>query len=513
MQPFATVTKMTRPQIAPPRPDRKGPNVLWICTDSQRWDTLGAYGNPWVHTPNLDRLASEGMLFEHCYSQNPLCQPSRGSFLTGRYPSVTRLRQNGQNIPAGERLVTRVLADEGYICGLSGKLHLHACNRRNLLGEEWWKSGREEEVIQGQEPRIDDGYVEFHWDHAPSANFPSSDYCQWVRDQGAEIRNPPRSDSADVLQGMPEELHQTTWCVERAIRFIENYSKRNAPWLFSVNIFDPHYVMNPPEKYLARYLEKLDQIPLPNYVPGELNNKPEHQRKKHANSIYGGYRESDLGDPHEHRMNRAAYWAMCDLIDAQTGRLLDCLEKTGQRENTLVIFTSDHGEMLGDNGLYLKGAYLYDPAIRVPLIVSMPGKIAAGVRRKALVELSSLAPTLLDACDLPRHPGMQTKSLWPLLTDPNHPDQLESEVFCEFRNSNPGPTPFLSMIRDHEYKIIAWHGHETGELYNINQDPGEHRNLWHDPTSQEVKLTMLQRLADRMAFASTDPLPERIGIY
>ena len=130
--------------------DISRPNILWICTDQQRWDTLGCYGNPYVHTPHIDRLASEGVLFERCFSQSPVCTPSRASFLTGRYPRTTRCRQNGQDIPDDEVLVTRLLADAGYVCGLAGKLHLSACNPS---------------VTPEMEPRIDDGYEVFHWSH------------------------------------------------------------------------------------------------------------------------------------------------------------------------------------------------------------------------------------------------------------------------------------------------------------------------------------------------------------
>ena len=128
------------------------PNILWICTDQQRYDTLGCMGNPWVQTPNLDRLAQRGALFERAYCQSPVCTPSRASFLTGRYPRTTRCRQNGQSIPEDEVLVTRLLADAGYSCGLSGKLHLSPCHPS---------------VAPTGERRIEDGYAEVHWSHTP----------------------------------------------------------------------------------------------------------------------------------------------------------------------------------------------------------------------------------------------------------------------------------------------------------------------------------------------------------
>ncbi len=491
----------------------KPTNILWICTDSQRFDTLGCYGNPHVRSPNIDRLAAEGVLFEHCYAQNPLCQPSRGSFLTGRYPVTTGLRQNGQNIPADEKLITRMLADHEYICGLSGKLHLCACNRRFTLGETWWELPDEERVIQGVEPRIDDGYAEFYWDHAPSPKFRSSAYNRWVREHGAAIEQRPREDSRFVKIGMPPELHQTTFCAQKAIDFIEAYEGYAHGWLFSVNIFDPHFVFDPPQEYLKPYLDRLDEIPLPNYVEGELADKPAWQAERHARCKYAGYDEADLGDPREHRMLRAAYWAMCDQIDVQVGRMLDALDRTGQRENTLVIFTSDHGEMLGDHGLYTKGPFLYDPAIRVPLICSMPGTVAQGVRASGLVELSDLAPTVLDAAGLPRHPGMQTRSLWPMLTGEAPAEAFRDDVYCEYYNSNPdNPKGFLTMVRTETHKLIVAHGTGGGELYDLRSDPAETRNLWDDPAAAEAKTALLVRMTDRMA-KTADPLPRRIGIY
>ncbi|RMD82056.1 MAG: sulfatase, partial [Lentisphaerae bacterium] len=236
-------------------------NILWICTDSQRWDTLGCYGNPYVHTPNLDRLSKEGVIFDHCYAQNPLCTPSRGSFLTGRYPSCTALRDNGQNIRPSEVPVTKLLADAGWICGLSGKLHLSACNRRFQLGDTWWEYPNSFQVVQGCEPRIEDGYcdTEFHWDHSPVSWFRSSAYVRWVESQGKQIDYPPRKDFPDVKQGMPPELHQTFWCAQQAIHFIEAYKDHPTPWLFSVNIFDPHFPVNPPDAYFKRYLEFFDE--------------------------------------------------------------------------------------------------------------------------------------------------------------------------------------------------------------------------------------------------------------
>lgn len=215
--------------------------------------------------------------------------------------------------------------------------------------------------------------------------------------------------------------------------------------------------------------------------------------------------------PDDHRLIRAAYLAMVEHIDTQLGRLLAALERTGQAANTLVIFMSDHGEMLGDHGLYLKGPYFYDPAIQAPLILAWPGTLAGGRRSRALVELVDLAPTLLDAAGLPRHPGMQGRSLWPLLTGAGGLDEHRADVYCEYYNAMPWhtkPAAYATMVRTHQHKLAAMHGLESGELYDLVQDPGEKVNRWDDPAYQALKTELLQRLSDRMAW-TIDPLPPR----
>ncbi len=482
---------------------RRSPNILWICTDQQRFDTLGCYGNPWVRTPNLDRLAQSGTLFENAFCQNPLCTPSRASFLTGRYPRTTRARQNGQCIPSEEILVPKLLSHAGYTCGLAGKLHLSVCAPH---------------IIQDTEQRIDDGYKVFHWSHHPDGHWPTAAYNLWLDEQGLEYSRTAVTESPYVQNSVPEKHHQTTWCAEKAIDFIEEYGQRDEPWLFSMNIFDPHHPFDPPAEYLQPYLDKLDEIPLPNYVEGELDEKPVFQQIDHSGA-YGGQRglyPYDQMQERDHKTIRAAYWAMVDLIDAQVGRVLDALEKTGQRENTIVIFMSDHGEMLGDHGIYLKGPFFYEPAVKVPLIVSWPGVVQENLRSKALVELVDLAPTLLNAVGLPARLGMQGRSLWPLLTGQIDAHTHRADVYCEhYGTTHHRPdqeSAYATMLRTEDFKLVTVHGHANGELYDLKNDPQETHNLWLSAEHQFEKLSLMQRLCDRMAWTA-DPLPPRKGPY
>jgi arylsulfatase len=497
------------------------PNILWICTDQQRFDSLGCYGNTFVRTPNIDALAERGTLFETAFCQNPICTPSRASFMTGRYPSTCRTRQNGQDIPEQEELVTKLLRDRGdYRCGLSGKFHLSACST---------------DICKDEERRIDDGYEVFNWAHNPrrtADGLPTGNqYRNWLDQQGKSYQttafaipeehtschdNEAESGSEYwrqaplVEKGMPEPYHNTTWCAEKAVEFIQSQADDSKPWLFSVNFYDPHHPMDPPESYLNRYLDMLDEIPLPSHQPGELNNKPLF----HSDPIECQYRFKTMSD-YEHRLVKAAYWAMIDLIDAQVGRIIAALKDTGQLDDTIIIFMSDHGEIMGDHGIYLKGPYFYEPTIKVPLIMSWPGMIRDGQRSTALVELMDIAPTLLDAALVPQSERMQGKSLWPLLTGQQSNDQHHDDVYCEYYNTltcHDNPKAYATMVRNKRYKIVRYHGVDQGELYDLKADPGEHHNLWNDPATSEVKLEMLLALSDRMAF-TMDPLPVRSASY
>ncbi len=451
------------------------PNVLWICTDQQRWDSIAALGNRHINTPNIDRLAAAGTACTNAFCQAPICTPSRASFLTGCYASTVHGCSNGNSHWAeAAPLVTGLLADAGYCCGLAGKLHLAGAHGRI-------------------EPRPrDDGYSVFHWSHDPRDSWPAGHaYRDWVADRGAHLGH-----TYAKLGYMPAELHQTTFCADQAIEFMA--IAWTQPWLMSVNIFDPHAAFDPPADYLARY--NPDEMPDPAYQPSDLA----------AQDLLKGVdfqNEARDPDSFDARGKIAAYYAMIELIDHNVGRMLDALERTGQADNTLVIFTSDHGEMLGDHGLLLKGCRFYEGLVHVPLIVRWPGQIAAGATTDALVELTDLAPTLLEAAGLPVPEHMAGRSLLPLLRGATA--EHRGEVRCEYyaalrslkRNLSGWSDSRATMIRDRRYKLAVYHGHPVGELFDLQEDPHEHRNLWREPGYAELRFDLLRRCFDATAFA------------
>ena len=473
----------------------KAPNILWICTDQQRYDTIGALGNPYVSTPNIDRLVAEGVAFTHAYCQSPICTPSRASFLTGMYPSATHAIRNGNDyFPSAYPLVTRTLADIGYDCGLIGKLHLASAYRR-------------------VEPRADDGYRYWQYSHAPRDDWEQGhDYADWVRTKGYILgelnRNP---------EGVPAALHQTTWCAEKTIEFIRE--AREGPWLASVNIYDPHPPFNPPQTHREQYDPAA--MPPPLFRESDIA----QQTRLQAVDFQSKVRHPDALDIRNPILPRAAervgatdaktlkaaYYAMIQLIDEQLGRILETLEQTGQREDTVIIFTSDHGETLGDHGLIQKGCRFYEGLVRVPLIFSWPGRFAKGLRSDALVELVDKTPTLLELAGLTPPEGMHGRSLLPILTGEADLDSHRDFVRCEYYDAvDLRDHSFATMYRDERYKLAVYHGHEEGELYDLQDDPDEFSNLWWDPEKQGIKLELLKQNFDASMLAM-DRGPRRVG--
>lgn len=482
-------------------PDK--PNILWVCTDQQRYDTINALnpGGSAARTPHADRLIAEGISFDRAYCQSTVCSPSRASYLTGRYPRTTGLRQNGQTLPSKERLISRILADHGYVCGLAGKQHLASCSDGKI------------------EERGDDGYSVFHWSHHPQPDWGDANaYTAWLTSKGVswnDLYGPKLSDY--VIQGIPAEYHQTTWCAEMAIDFIRSNDTAKAkggsgrPWFFNLNCFDPHHPFDPPADYLAKYDPAT--MPLPRIKPGELSHKTRYQQRdsEWAHDNPGEFHVAGMTND-DHRQVRAAYLAMCELIDDQLGRMLDALEETGQLDNTLVIFMSDHGELLGDHGLYFKGPHFYEQAVRVPVVMRLPGRIDESVRVSGLVELLDLAPTLCELAGIDVPASMQGRSLLPLCRGEHDPSHWRDYIYCEYYNAWTHKRSYGTMMRTPTQKIAVYHGIDDGEMYDLEADPDEFENLYENNAYSEMKQRLLKEAFDASVF-TMDPMPPRLGAF
>jgi len=484
-------------------------NIVWFCTDQQRSDTIHSLGNPYISTPNLDRLAREGVAFTRAYAQCPICTPSRASFLTGRYPRSTKAIFNGnEKFSKDEILVTKSLADHGYVCGLAGKLHLTSAE------------GRVEE-------RTDDGYSYFQYSHHPHNDWPEGGnaYQTWLKEKGVRWEDiyggkfmtmatwPPKANPSfsGKQVGVPAELHQTTWCVEKAIEFMEMNRETGKPWLISINPFDPHPPLDPPQEYKDRL--KIEDMPLPLWEDGEMDNKPPHQQK---DLIQGG--QDGQAEPigslteEEKREHFRDYYAEIELIDDQFGRLMNYLDETGQRENTIVIFMSDHGEMSGDHGLYWKGAYFYEALVHVPLIISCPGLFKEGLQCDALVELVDIAPTLMEAAGLEVPYYMQGQSFYKILTGEADPHHFKDAVYSEFYHCLKGTHEDINatMYFDGRFKLVCYHGKDCGELYDLKEDPNEFHNLWDKPEMAVLKAELMEKSYHMAVLKNMDDSMHRV---
>jgi arylsulfatase A-like enzyme len=478
------------------------PNILFICTDQQRGDSLRCTGASWAVTPNLDKLASQGALFRNCYVQNPVCSPSRASLFTGKYVASHGLYANGVPLPADQKLFTRTLADAGYDCGMIGKQHLSPCDS--------WQT----------EPRRDDGYRVFEWSHGPNHRALENDYHRWLRkaqpdiyasifpDRGAnentEYGN--RAKAGTPIDRVPKEAHYSHWVAERAIDFIAYPRDSGEPFCLVANFFDPHHPFGAPQEFRDKI--NADDIPEPNTFADELNDKPAPHRAYSEKSYSGtapGFQDYSADEIKE---IRAQYWAMIALIDHEVGRILQALEQRGLADNTLVVFTSDHGEMLGNHQQLLKGPQLYDDLTRVPLIARWPGQITAGAEIEELVQWVDLPATLLDAAQCAKGRGVQGQSLLPLATgSPGAGSQWRQWALSEYRYSGFHTDPLImtTMLRHNDWKLIVWHGSPAtgaardGELYNLAEDPGELHNRFHDPDCAAIRRRMKGLLLDVMA--------------
>lgn len=491
-------------------PNRQ-PNILWYCTDQQRFDTIAALGNPHINTPGLDAFLTESVTFTHAYCQSPICTPSRASFLTGMYPGALGVTGNGySHFPKHleSRLLPHRLAKQGYDCGLVGKLHLAS-------------------PAQGQEPRVNDGYRYFQYSHDHKGpNDSGNDYAAWLRAMGqspdALLDERQVSSMAAYRQGanlqsfsgfyeptresdnVPAALHQSYWCTEKAVEFIDQNRGCDQPWFLSVNPFDPHPPFDAPWEYYRRY----DPAAMPgaHFVAGDL----EHQQRLVDAGIDFQSKPQHPDSRNIHHL-QASYYAMIEQLDHEFGRLISYLDDTGQRENTLVVFCSDHGESLGDHGMLLKGCRFFEGLVRVPLMICWPAKYQAGLRSDALVELMDLAPTLAEAAGLEIPYYYQGQSLRPLLQGLT--TEHRKFVRCEFyAGINYPDETHATMYRDERYKLINYHGKGLTELYDLQEDPWEHEDLSENPQASAVLSRLSQQSFDATVFARS-PSPQRTNPF
>ncbi|WP_147915728.1 sulfatase [Ruania zhangjianzhongii] len=466
------------------------PHILVICTDQHRFDAVGTHPGSVAITPNLLELSRRGTVFEHCYAPNPVCSPTRASMLTGEYPSSHGLWANGVTLPDSRSLVSRELADAGYRCGLVGKFHLGAAFQ-----------GRTEE-------RLDDGFETYEWAHDPFHGSPDNAYHQWLQERHPDLWAEAMGDvvtpelenfthANTLFDEMPTQASYTTWVTERTSAFLEDADDR--PFFLLANYFAPHHPFAAPPEYFEKYPP--GSVPPPVGGVENLASKPARQRDASVASYRGhGPSFQDFTSEQIDEIRRT-YYAMISQVDDGIGQLLDVLRSQGLERDTLVIFVSDHGEMLGDHALLLKGPMLYDPAVRVPLIVSWPEHVPAGHRVRDFVGVHDVARTIRAAAGLEAYERDQGLDLTAVTRGERNGRRY---AWAEYRDSGYpyDPPAMTTMYRTEEAKVVIWHGDpdagvpQTGELYDLTTDPDELVNHWDDPDYRDLRLQLSAEALD-----------------
>jgi arylsulfatase A-like enzyme len=482
------------------------PNILFILTDQQRYDSLACYGNDWLQAPNLNALADESFVFDAAYVTQPVCTPARASIMTGLYPQSTGLSRNNIPLPESVPVITE-MAPEEYYSAHFGKWHLGNDTIRQR-GFDHWVS-------------VED----FHRRHYTKREYRNveADYNQHLRDHGLEP--PPWTVSYEgwvAGANLSEEVTQAGFLGKVASEFISDYSKsehRDDPLLMYLNFFEPHPPYTGPLNGLydpatlpvgPAFLERPDGGSLVNrlradhYMGGGLNPLGAQGGDIHDTTTEAGWRKL-----------RAQYFANVTLVDRQLAKVFGALKDAGMWDDTVIVFTSEHGEMAGDHGMLEKRS-LYEEAARVPLLMRVPGLGRSHARIDGSFGQVDLVPTLLELMgqELPGH--LQGKSRLPVLR--GEETLLDSEAFVQWNgmgDRNLGSPAINRMV------AVPWRGVVTGdrwklnlspgdqcELYNLNTDPAEMENLFDRPEHRDRVREMAARIRIwQQQTGDTMPLP------
>lgn len=518
----------------------KRPNFLFLITDQHRADWLGCMGHPVVRTPNIDAIAARGTVFDDFHVASQICMPNRASLMTGRMPSVHGLRYNGLPLSYRANTFVDVLARSGYHTASIGKIHLQpfldtpsqrAGETAGRIIPEAWKpesfpyteeqSGNYQSGVAHsvQTPYYGFQHVDIVTGHGDRCG---GHYQQWLLENCPSWRK--LSDPVNELAHhytcpqayrtpISEEIYPTTWIADRAIEYLSSMATSDAPFFAFVSFPDPHHPFNPPGKYWDMYQPDQFEVELP--YEAHLNPPPPMRYLSQRWESGQGSERPQIAfraDDRHVREAMALTAGMIAMIDDQVGRIMGALQSAGQLDNTVIIFTSDHGEYLGDFNLLFKGALPFRSATRVSMIWSDPD--SRGNRRsQAMASTIDISAAILDRVGIEPYNGIQGRSFLGCI-ETNAPHR--QELFIEYNDSGSrlGMTPPARMrtLRDKDWRFTTYGGHEWGELYDLKHDLRETRNLWDDPDFAEHKarlsLRMIQHLTAQM---DESPLSERIA--
>ncbi len=458
-----------------PRPRRTSrPNILLLMADQHRGDCLGADGNRVVHTPNLDRLAAEGVRFSRAYSSTPTCTPARTALLTGLSPwhhGMLGMTRMADRYPVE---LPRALRDSGYYTATIGKNHFSPMRNghgfQTMIVDEHCPCGNFLDVPD-TEPRSD--YEAWFYSQAPNLN-PHATGLGWNDYEGRPF-------------ALPERLHATTWTGDTAVNFLSTY-ERESPFFLKVSFIRPHSPYDPPQRFMERYAE----ADLPRAQSGKWADKYRPRNSDKRDIWHGELSEGEI------RKSRQAYYGCVTQVDEQIGRILEILHQRGMLEDTLILFTSDHGDMSADQHLWRK-SYPYEPSARIPMLLRWPQGLLSSKRGTVMdqvVEIRDILPTFLEAAGVESSRQLDGQSLLALIR--NNGKGWREYIDLE-HNICYSPDNHWNALTDGRQKYI-FHARDGAEqLFDLRTDPHELEDHSADATHAADLSRWRQRLIDHLS--------------
>ncbi len=446
-----------RRSTAPQRHRTERPNVLWLMADQLRADTFGCMGHPSIQTPNIDRVAEEGVVLTNYFAAEPVCMPSRATFLTGHYPATHGVLQNGIRMGDSEVVFPTLVNKAGWRTANIGKSH---CGRNSR--EIWEYSEWVEDVFGATKP----SRVPFDPEVYPELKFIADEVC----------------DNSDrVLYGRypgPVQTTKSYILATQAMKWLYWHDEPR-PFFLRVSFDDPHPPVVPPEPFAGMYGPEDVRPELLKGYEGSLASKP------HTVRAFRSFSGMDRIAEQDHRMHAARYLGLVSHLDVQMGRIIDYLDELDVADNTIVIINSDHGHMIGEHGMCHKGPFCYEGTARVPTFIRWPGHLEPGTRIESLAAGVDFMPTVLEMLGIAVPDHVHGHSLLPMLEGKR--ETVREHAFIQWDD-------YGFCIRGERWKLAWWDCDSDGELYDLAEDPWEKNNLYHAPAVESVRDELLDRL-------------------
>ena len=454
------------------------PNIILIITDQQRYDTIRALGYDYMDTPHIDRLVEEGVNLSRCYITAASCAPARASLFTGYYPHTTGILKNADT---WTHSWIELLNDAGYHCTNVGKMHSWPFNTSLGFDERY--------VVENKDRYLEGRYYFDEWDRALR-------FRGLVKQQREQYRQLPdyRERLGAFEWNLPEDTHPDTFVGDMAKWWIDSFPKTE-PLFLEIGFPGPHPPYDPVPRYAEPYLKK--DLPLQDVTQAELDRQPpafKEMRVHNTEVDHDSVVHLLEPTPEQRHRQRAHYLANVTMIDEKVGQIMGALENKGYLENSVVIFTSDHGDCLTDHGHSQKWT-MYEQIVRAPTVVWSPGRFAGGRAVDGLCQQMDLGPTILELAGVEAPETLEARSLLPALSGQAWKER--DHVFAEqAKDGILTGTEFMTMVRSKDWKMVHFLDEPNGQLFDLTADPEEVSDLWEDPAGAGKKAELLAVLRE-----------------